>query len=418
MNKNQKILVCIGVILSISLFVLVLFQGLGAISPITDTYFMGYDYYGLPRCGKAILNGTNPFNAHLDYKYGLMATPWASHPLLCVFPGTLLSMLTPTTGFWLMNFLYLLLHMSIIYYCGANLKRNDDLFKVDVFFFISIGFFIPWYVMYSQGQYHGISVLAVFLVLINSNAKSYIGFIISAFSKPLLAPSAIILFAMKKWRIIFIILAVLLLVNIPFLLIGYEENQLKFMHSPSLFSQFLSAGSGRLQYHIPSWNQHMGLSLLLGSWFTPDINLIIRAVICTILLIASVYIARIGRFKVAISLSLLWFLTLYAFGFDYHLTTLLPVMVYLYREKSGIYRNWIFCLITFFISAPTTYPILVKLMGTKNAWEVTLLQMHDYNSLLYWIHLGMKPITILFLGCYIVYKEIKLKENSYSKDYV
>ena len=183
------------------------------------------------------------------------------------------------------------------------------------------------------------------------------------------------------------------------------------MHSPSMFTEFLSVGTSKLKYSVPGWNQHMGFSIFLESWFDPSTNLTIRAIIAISLLLASLYIAFIDRFKVAISLSLLWFLTLYAYGHDYHLTTLLPILAYLYSEQSGIYRNRVFCLITFLVAAPTTYPILAKLLNRDVAWHTSLAEMLEFSPFLYWIHLGMKPIAILSLGLYIIFKEIKFKYN-------
>lgn len=197
----------LAVALGAALLLFVLFTAgvLRPLSPNTDGAPRGFDFFGLPRCGLAVRFGTNPFTAAEDYgQYGPWATPWISHPAMCVAAAPL-SYLPPWTAFWSFAAFNLLLHLGIIAAFGLRLSRTDfggqswPARLRDLLFFTATGFFIPWSVMYEMGQYHSLAVLALALVLIHPR-YAVAAFVLSALSKPILAPAALVLVVCKFRR--------------------------------------------------------------------------------------------------------------------------------------------------------------------------------------------------------------------------
>src|SRR5262249_15189446 len=152
--------VILGCAAALLLFVFVRFNVLNHYSANTDHPFPGYDYFGFPRCGLALRLGQNPMvSAQKQSQYGPWATDWISHPSLCI-AALPFSYLPPWTSFWTFITLNLMLHLAIIILFGRRICRRNFFLQPradqarDLLFFLAMGLFMPWYVMYYMGQYH------------------------------------------------------------------------------------------------------------------------------------------------------------------------------------------------------------------------------------------------------------------------
>src|SRR5690606_19677381 len=146
-------------------FCLYVFWVLGWAELFTPMRFSeAFDYFTLPRCGLAFLNGTSLYSSSADFSFfGPHATQWASHPALCFFFGIPSVFLSEDFGFHFFNLFYLSIHLFIIWSFGKKITYRT---RKDAVFFFFLGFFFPWAVAYHLGQYHVFAVLALALVLL------------------------------------------------------------------------------------------------------------------------------------------------------------------------------------------------------------------------------------------------------------
>lgn len=407
-SKNLYFIV--GASMACLLFVLAIVNGLGAVSALTDNggSAIGYDYFGLPRCGLAIRMGTNPFAASTHYSnYGPYATPWLTHPAACIFPGTILSYLDPWFGYWLMNVAYLLLHLTIIYFFSRRIARATNSLGMirDGLFFAALGFFIPWYTLYRQGQYHAFSVLALFVVLA-SPRNIHWGFIISALSKPVLGPAGALLILSRRWKTILWIGIAVLVGYLPWYILHYSVSTGLTLGWNQTLARFFSNGSLFMLYPAPHWNQHLGLASFLEIWLSPVTNYMIRGILAGMIFIASCVVCLKRRFEVAVCLATMWFFLFYAFGHEYHLTLCIPILGLLYSNSRGNYNRSILLAVALVLAAPTTYPILRWVAEAHSAAEATYPLLSNKGPILYLLFLGVKPLCMVFLAFYVAGVEL------------
>ncbi|MCI4624965.1 MAG: hypothetical protein L3V56_03295 [Candidatus Magnetoovum sp. WYHC-5] len=372
----------------------------------TDHPWLGYDYFNLARCALAVRFGTNPFTSHIDYvQYGPWATNFASFPTLCVL-AVPLSYLPPWAGFWLLNSFNLLLHLMILALFGIKIIGKGSIIRDSVLMFFA-GFFMPWYVLYYQGQYHSVSILAVTLVLAWSGKTAYqvAGFVMSALSKPVLAPASLILFIRYQWKTIIIIGGILVLTFMPWFFMCYDvknglsfcinNGMLNYMQETSIYSKFNSW----------RWNQELTLSAALGEFLTPSVNLTVRYVLTTFIAIWAAFFIGKRAYIPALCLSLMCFFTMYARGFEYYYTLFVPILLSLYTEPDGRYRNWWIVFIMFGMASPTAWVIYKYYYNFLNPMIGSGDIMFNTNMVLYYLFLWQKPFFALLLSAVIITTE-------------
>lgn len=390
----------IGLAAALALFVLFKLQLLNGWSANSDHPYMGYDYFGWPRAALAILNGTNPFTAHLDYDYGPWATGFVTFPALAV-AGIPLAWLPPWGGFWAVSILALALHLAIIAVFGTRLDAPRPR---DCVFMAAMGLFLPWYVMYYMGQYHSLAVLAVFLVLAwGSTASQVAGFAISALAKPVLGPAALVLFLRREWKTVWIIVGVLAVTMLPWFVIRHDAAGFHPGLNP-IMGEYTAEAALIAKYTAWRWNHQISLAAALDELLDPRANLMARYYLTVAILAAAALIALYRDRRAAICMALTWFFAFYARGHEYHYTLLVPVMLGLWSLPGGRYRTWWVVALAVAAAAPTTWVIFKYHYGIENSIRSCDLML-SHNAPLYELFLWHKPATALLLASTIAWTE-------------
>lgn len=409
-----------GSIFATVLFVLFVFNLLGEWSANTDHPLMGYDYYGLPRSALAIRFGTNPFTSHLDYPYyGPWATAWVTFPTLSILAAPL-SYLPPKISFWVFNSLNFILHLTIIIlfgrrFCRQRLGQSTWTVQIrDCLFFGALGFFIPWYVLYYQGQYHSVAVLAVFLVLASRNRFiQLIGFSLSALGKPILVTAAPILFVRREWKVIGLILAVLLVGFVPWFIFKYDvETGLQFGRNEIMFD-YLEQTSIIAKHSTYRWNQQISLSAALDEFMTPISNLQTRYVIGGLIILYSLIIRR--QREAAIALSIIAFFAVYARGHEYHYTLFVPILACLY-SLGPRYNSWPMVLLAILMATPTTWIVFKYVYDFSDPVSGSANLMFSTNEVFYYLFLWHKPTAAMLTAVYIAVNETRTLWGNRKRD--
>ncbi|XZG70663.1 hypothetical protein ACTSKR_02055 [Chitinibacteraceae bacterium HSL-7] len=396
-----------GWVATVALFFSQMFWLLHFLSPNSDSAVRGYDYFTLPRCGLAVRYGTDVFTSSADYAaYGPWATQWVTHPNLCVFPGVMLSYLPPYAGYWLLNLCHLALHLFILWHFARRAAADRTTFGTgawrDHLFFLLIGFFFPMYVLYYQGQYHSVAVLALTLVLLRPQNPA-LGFIVSAFSKPLLGPAGLVLLARGMWKTVATIVLALMIGYVPWFFLSYsvpEGIHLGWNHS---LQPFFDIGSDFLKHNIPRWNQEQSMASFLGELMGAEANLHVRYALGLVVTLAGAFALRKKPLELAVCTTTLWFFLVYGRGHDYHATLLIPVLAYLWCQRPQHYRNGWVLLITAMYALPTSYALFRTVLGyTAEVSGETMLATHPW---LFFAFVAQKPVATLLLAGTILWKE-------------
>lgn len=371
-------------------------------TPLEGTY--ARDYITLPKCGFAARYGTNMFTSSEDYMaYGPVGNGWLSHPALCVGAGIPLSYMPWETGFKLVNVAYFAMHLGVIVAFGRRLTAP---YRVgDLIVFAALGLFFPWYVMYHVGQYHALSVLALALVLLGPRRRVF-GFVLSAVSKPILAPAGLVMITRGHFRESLKIVFWVALITVPFALFGYTKD-VGLHWGGSAISEFLRIGQDQAKLFVPHWDQQVSLAMLIDEWFPTWNNLNVRVG----LTVALVGLALIGLRKrpieVAIAATSLWFFTYYARGHEYHATILVPVFAYLWTEPRGLYRTPWVALLCVVAALPTTWPIFIHMLDLPGPAPDSFVFMENKSPLAFNLFIAQKPVTVLLLALTIAFKELR-----------
>ncbi|GAA5784594.1 hypothetical protein [Chitiniphilus shinanonensis] len=392
---------------ALALFFSQVFWLLHRLSPNSDSAFRGYDYFTLPRCGLAIRHGTDVFTSAETYaSYGPWATSWVTHPNLCVFPGVPLSYLPPFAGYWLFNLFNLALHLFILVHFARRAAGDAGTFHGgqwrDHLMFGLLGFFFPMYVLYYQGQYHSLAVLALMLVFLQPRNPA-LGFIVSAFGKPLLGPAGLVLLVRGMWKTIALIALALLIGYLPWFFLNYSLEQGIHLGRNTSLAPFFDIGSHYLKYNVPRWNQEQSMASFLGEWMSPDAQLYLRYLFGLIVTLIGAVVLRRKPLELAVSLVTLWFFLVYARGHDYHATLLIPVLAYLWCQRPQWYRTRFMLLIAAMYALPTSYALFRTVLGFTG--EVSGEAMLASSPLLYYCFVAQKPVATLLLTGNILWQE-------------
>lgn len=399
--SNRPLLLGVG--LALFLFLLFIPDVLKNMSSMGLSY--AFDYFTLPRCGIAMRFGTNPFTSSEDYKwFGYHATNWVSHPMMCLFPGILFSYLPPWPGFWLMNLVYLGIHIFTLVVFGRNLAPvNGKYGAKDYVTFASLGFFFPMYLIYTLGQYHAFAMLAMTLVLM-SERTVVVGFVLSALGKPLLGPAGLVLAARGEWKKVWKIAAWCALGYLPFLFLTYDLREgLRFGLNQTALT-FFESGSIYAKYTVYRWNQEMSLAKVFDEFLSANANLTLRYFLVAIPILGSLLLPRKAPMGVAFCLAGLWFFVFYGRGHEYHLPLYIPIITYLFTEARGLYRTQWMAFLTLVLALPSTYPIFFYFYF-GSAKMPSSDEMLATNSLLYYLFIAHKPICALALVATILKTE-------------
>jgi hypothetical protein len=392
----------VGVACAVGLFIAFLAGWLASWTPLEGTY--ARDYITLPKCGLAARFGTNMYTSSEDYMwFGPVGNGWLSHPALCVSAGIPLSYLPPLFGFKLLDVGYLLLHLGVIIAFGRRLTAP---YRVrDIVVFVALGLFFPWYVMYHVGQYHAISVLALALVLFGPRRRVF-GFVISAVTKPILAPAGLVLVTRGHFREAVKIVFWVAVISLPFVLLGYS-NETGLRWGGDAFDQYLQIGQDQAKLFVPHWDQQISLAMLIDEWFPTWNNVNVRVGLTVALIALAVIGLRKAPMEVAMVVASLWFFTYYARGHEYHATVLVPVFAYLWTEPRGRYRNPWVALLCVSAALPTTWPIFIHALDLAGPGPDSFAFMEDKSPLLFNLFIAQKPLTAILLALTIAFTELR-----------
>ena len=392
-----------GIGCALFIFVAYMLHWFTSWTPLEGTY--ARDYITLPQCGLAVRYGTDMYTSSQDYiGFGTVGNGWLSHPALCVGLGVPLSYMPPFFGFKLMNFLYLALHLGVLMAFGRRLRAP---YKVrDYVVFVALGVFFPWYVMYHVGQYHAIAVLALALALAGPG-RTVLAFTISAISKPVLAPAGLVLITRGRWKESLKIVALVALLSVPFMVLGYPSVNEGLRWGGGAFDEFLKVGQDQAKLFVPRWDQQVSLAMLIDEWFPSWNNLNVRIGLTVALLALALIGLRRRPVEVAIAVSSLWYFVYYARGHEYHATLLVPVFAYLWTERRGLYRNWWVALLCVLAALPTTWPIWIHKLGLAGPAPDSFVYMEERSPLAFNLFVAHKPLTVIALVLTIAFIELR-----------
>jgi hypothetical protein len=405
----------VGLAAAVLLFVGFCFRAFDPLSPNTDDggrgiSFPGYDFFGFPRCGLALRYGTNPFTAADDYWwYGPWATAWVTQPSACLL-AVPLSYLSPWTAYRLFNGFNFALHLGIIAAFGLRLpmgrfrrQRRVDQVR-DLVFFGAMGFFVPWYVLYHEGQYHSLAVLAAALVLLNRR-HVVAGFVLSALSKPLLAPAGLTLVVRRRWGLVVRILALVALGYLPWLVLRYDPALGLSLGRNHDFDRFIANSRSHLEYSVYRWNSQVSLSAALDEIMPTARHLPIRYALAALAVGVGVVLFARRPFEVAVVACLLWYFFLYGRGHEYHLTLYVPMLLCLYVLPDGRYRGWATVAVALLVVVPTAYLLFRTLYGfpLPDGWSNEAMLAHSRP--LYALFLWQRPLAAFLLLAVLLAKE-------------
>ncbi|MEY3903141.1 MAG: hypothetical protein RL189_2447 [Pseudomonadota bacterium] len=394
---------------SLALFISHPWQLLTFLSPNSDNRLWGFDYFGLPRCGLAILQGENIAGSDKFIEYGPWSTDWASHPAMCLVLGVPLSQFgNPWLSYFVANSLYFCFHVYALVSLSQPLadgtfhqQSRSEKYR-HFLFALLVGGFFPFVIIYHFAQYHALSVLAV-TFLLQSEKRSVFGFIISALSKPLLAPAGLLLAVRRQWKMIAWILAGTVIGTAPwFILDALTGRQ----------SMTVLGGSGlnKLRFSVLNWEQEQSLAKVFETLISPQMNFYLRLAISAMQMFTAALIARYGDLRSAFCVAVLVFFTLYARGHEYHAVTLIPVFIYLFA-KGTAYRTWIFMGIVALFALPTTYPVLHYFLGSEKR---SIANYKMTSPVLGWIFVLQRPVAVMALWLCIVQKEFLILSDKLS----
>jgi hypothetical protein len=229
------------------------------------------------------------------------------------------------------------------------------------------------------------------------------GFILSALSKPFLAPGAITLLFHRKWKEIFWIG---LFVGIgSFLAFGWtlDSNGISFGTNHN-FERFF-AFNQTAKYNAHRWAQISSLSLFFSEFMNPESNYKIRLFIGLFMLIGSVTVLRMSSIQVKLILASLFHTVVYAHGHEYHRTLLVPILLYLYCQSNGWYRRPWLVGTSAIMGAPSVYLLFRLWYGLPQDTGGPVLVETNYP--LYLLFTAHRPLSELFLVAMIFYTERK-----------
>lgn len=372
------------------------------LSANSDNPYWGYDFFNLPRCGLALVSGLDVADSAKRVSYGPWSTDWASHPLMCLLFGAPLGhLLSPRHAYLLASAFYFALHL----FCLAfYLRRSQADFcscrrpsqrALHLVFALLVGGFAPFIVIYHYGQYHALSVLALFLLMQGTWAQTF-GFVLSALTKPLLAPAGVLLLVRKCWRQVSWILLFSALGTVPWVVL----DGLGVVRSTGSLG---ASGFNMLRYSVPNWAQEVSMAKPLEGILSPQLNFYIRLVLGILQLFSAGVIARRGDLKVAFGVAVLVFFTIYARGHEYHAVTLVPYFLYLFVERGKRHRNVAFLVVVGLFALPTSYALLVHVLGGNGTDIAT---MKESSALLGWLFVLQRPVAVISLWVYIMLTEM------------
>lgn len=397
----------VGIVAALFVFVAYMLHWFTSWTPLEGTY--ARDYITLPQCGLAARFGTDMYTSSQDYiGFGTVGNGWLSHPALCVSLGIPLSYLPPFFGFKLMNLLYLALHLGVLVAYGRRLKAPYR--PRDHVVFLALGLFFPWYVMYHVGQYHAIAVMALALALAGPG-KTVFAFVISAISKPVLAPAGLVLITRGRFRESLKIVALVALVSVPFMVLGYSSVNEGLRWGGGSFDEFLTIGQDQAKLFVPRWDQQISLAMLIDEWFPTWDNLNVRIALTAALLALALIGLRRRPIEVAIAVSALWYFIYYARGHEYHATLLVPVFAYLWTEPRGLYRNRWVALLCVSSALPTTWPIWIHGLGLPGPAPDSFTYMEERSPLAFNLFLAHKPLTVIALVLTVAFIELRPRRD-------
>ena len=419
---------------AVFLFFLFTLHRLDSLSSLTDSTVKGIDYFTLPRCGLALLNGSNVFTSTADYQsYGPWGSNYTSHPLLCLVFGIPLAKLSPWVGYWLMNFCYLILQLVMlqVFFSRSNKIKFSGVEKIwETVFAISSGFFMPWYTMYNQGQYHALAVLGLFLILAwPYKLQTQVGgFLLSAFAKPVLAPLAIVIFFARslgpfRYKILIWTSVIVILGSLPFAVDwSYLFSDFRLNMTES-FQFYLTNGSDYMKYAIWRWNQQQSLATVLDEFMSRDLSLAVRYLLTGIVISLSVFLVAVKNrnqnqnqnnighnqsIVPALALCSTWYFLMYARGHEYQWTLFLPILLCLYFENSGRYRNAWIAFLGLFLAMPNGYFIYHLIHQFNGVDAMPSSKMIEISPTAYALFIFPKPLGALLVAVTITVNELKL----------
>lgn len=375
------------------------------LSPMGRSWMV--DHYTLPRCGLALRMGTSMLHSSATYPtYGYHATDWSSHPMLCLVGGVPLSYLPPLASAALMFAVYGGILAFLLAAFGRQRIAAGAPFQLrDFLFFSSCSLSLPWFVGMTLGNYHLLLVLALGLVLLHESAFTRVGFLISACGKPVLAPAGFALVLTKRWRDVFWIVLIALAASLPWLLFRYDG--IAHGLAPSLrtdFRMLLLKGSVYMEKTVLGWDQEMGWSKVFDEFF-PQQHFLLRRILGCAVIAAGAWIAAKRDVRAGVAVISLWFFFVYARAHEYHYTSALPVLLFLWCGRGERYRKAWALIVTTLLMLPTTWYWLRHSPAYgigKLGYSLDFARARAETPGIFWAFLLQRPVgvALLFLGIF------------------
>ncbi|HTU25180.1 MAG TPA: hypothetical protein VMF30_07270, partial [Pirellulales bacterium] len=328
---------------------------------------IGCDFFSTPRAFRNLAIGNSMVLTELD-TYGPYATMFLFHPAVAVVNGSWTSMFAP----WVAYKLYVGMSLVLLAVGAGMLARQFDSALLRAFTFFALFCSLPTYLLLWTGQAHGLVVLSVALVMAalvairrddrasaGATRLLQIGLLVALCSKPVVLLCLPALFAARETRRALILpLGVYALVSLVLLLVpelnsgGYNgfhwvnlvmgstsATQIYMLVIPKEFDY-----SGNPEIYCLSALVQTALGASLPQWV-----LKIPALIALVASAAPLFLASMGRridsLLASIMLCLLMHFLCFSVVWEYHYTTLLPLLPVLAwmapREERASQRRWL-----------------------------------------------------------------------------
>jgi hypothetical protein len=280
----------------------------------------GLDFYQVPNGAYSFWHGgsLSVTQDTTKFLYGIgfpAVNPNVYHPLLTVLLGSFLILFSPATSFYVWMFLKLLVNLVVLTYFFISFRESKYIYLATFLSLINSTQYLE--IEISQFQFVLNIMLFLMLIVLAKNEKSPLSglfYFLTLIAKPIGLLWIPIMFFKRQWKMLLIGLGLFLFATSIFL-----YNHSGDYYVQNLWGNFFTPNtSGPVQIFTLD-------ALLRYSTPLPDSALTAIKLSCLVLLIILSAFKRISL-QTGIFLAIAYYLSFYDLTFEYHYSTLIPIL--------------------------------------------------------------------------------------------
>lgn len=280
----------------------------------------GLDFYQIPNGAYSYWHGgslsVTQDTTHYLYGVGFPAVnPNVYHPALTLLLGSFLILFSPAASFYVWMFLKLFINLALLIYFYRSFRESKYIYLAIFLSLINSTQYLE--IEISQFQFILNVTLFLMLIALIKNKDSSLGgffYFLTLIAKPIGLLWIPVLFFKRQWKFLLIGLGLFLFVSSTFL-----YNHLGDYYIKNLWSNFFNPNqSGPIQIFTLD-------ALLRYSMPLPDSVLTAIKLSCLALVIILSAFKRVSL-QTGIFLSIAYYLCFYDLTFEYHYSTLIPIL--------------------------------------------------------------------------------------------